>query len=160
MVILYTLTAVLLGLSLLANPNKTAQAVRIALRQFLKIVPVFLVMLMLVAVALYLVPQDLIAKLLARENKWLAMASALGAGSVSIMPGFFAFPLCRILRSGGALFMVLSAFSTTLMMVGVVTFPLERAYLGTRLALIRNAAGLGIGILVALATGFFFGELP
>jgi hypothetical protein len=56
--------------------------------------------------------------------------------------------------------MVLSAFSTTLMMVGVATFPLERTYLGTRLALARNLVSLGIALVVAIATGFVFGELP
>jgi uncharacterized membrane protein YraQ (UPF0718 family) len=76
------------------------------------------------------------------------------------MPGFIAFPLCGVLLERGALYMVLSAFSTTLMMVGVVTFPLERTYLGTRLALVRNVASLLIAIVVAVATGLVFGELP
>ena len=56
--------------------------------------------------------------------------------------------------------MVLSAFSTTLMMVGIVTLPIERRYLGTRLALVRNAASLIIAVFVAVVTGFAFGELP
>jgi len=46
------------------------------------------------------------------------------------------------------------------MMVGAVTFPLERKYLGTRIALTRNAVSLLIVLTVAMATGFFFGELP
>jgi len=53
----------------------------------------------------------------------------------------------------------LSAFSTTLMMVGAISFPLEKTYLGTRLALCRNAISFVIAILVALATGLYFGEL-
>jgi hypothetical protein len=76
------------------------------------------------------------------------------------MPGFIAFPLCGILLREGALYMVLSAFSTTLMMVGIATFPLERTYLGARLALARNLVSLGIALLVAIVTGFVFGELP
>ncbi len=160
MLILYIITALLTGLSLLASPRKTGRALRIALRRFLKIAPAFLGMLMLVAVALYLFPDHVLGQMLARENKWIAAGSAIGVGSVSIMPGFIAFPLCGILLNQGALYMVLSAFSTTLMMVGVVTFPLERMYLGTRLALCRNGVSFIIAIVVAIATGLFFGELP
>ena len=158
--VLYIITGLLTILSLVASPRQTGRALRVALRRFLKITPVFLAMLMLVAAALYLVPEHVLEQMLARENKWIAAGSALGAGSVSLMPGFIAFPLCGILRDQGALYMVLSAFSATLMMVGVVTFPLERFYLGPRLALCRNAAGLILAIVTALATGFFFGELP
>ncbi|MEJ2688639.1 MAG: hypothetical protein P8130_01560 [Deltaproteobacteria bacterium] len=160
MQILYLATIVLSGASLLASPHKTWKALRIALERFLQIAPPFIVMLLLVPIVLYLVPEPLLTKVLAQENKWIAVGGAIGLGSVSIMPGFIAFPLCGILRNKGALYMVISAFSTSLMMVGVVTFPLERAYLGTRLALSRNAVSLAIAVVVALATGFYFGELP
>ena len=168
MTFLYAITGALVVLSLLADvigrsgtaPLKTLRAFDVAARRFLKIIPGFLVMLVLVAVILYLVPDQLMVRVLTRENRWLGMASAVGIGSVSVMPGFIAFPLCGILLERGALFMVLSAFSTTMMMVGVATFPLERTYLGTRLALARNAVSLVIAIAVALATGIFFGELP
>lgn len=159
MLALYIITALLLGVSLVANAQKTGRALQVALRRFIQIVPAFVVMLILVAVSLYLLPDHLIVHVIARENKWIAMTGAAGLGSSSVMPGFIAFPLCGILLDKGALYMVLSAFSTTLMMVGVVTFPLEKTYLGGRLAFCRNATGLGIAILVALATGLFFGEL-
>ncbi|MFV1965540.1 MAG: hypothetical protein ACC628_08975 [Pirellulaceae bacterium] len=160
MFVLYAITALLVALSLLADLRKTVRAFGVALRRFLRVVPGFVIMLVLVAVVLYLVPDHLMVKVLTRENRWLGMASAVGIGSVSVMPGFIAFPLCGILLDRGALYMVLSAFSTTMMIVGVATFPLERAYLGTRLAFSRNVVSLGIAIAVALATGIFFGELP
>ena len=156
---LYALTVVLLVVSLLASREKTLQALRIALRRFAKIAPAFVVMLVLVAVALYLLPERTMLRLLAPQHKWVGTATALGVGSVSIMPGFIAFPLCGVLLERGALYMVLSAFSTTLMMVGVVTFPLERAYLGAKLALARNASSFLIAIAVALVMGLVFGEL-
>jgi uncharacterized membrane protein YraQ (UPF0718 family) len=157
---IYILTAVLLVASVIADRRKTARALRIALRRFLKIAPAFVVMLVLVAVALYLLPERTLLRLLAPRNEWAAVFAALGVGSISIMPGFIAFPLCGVLLERGALYMVLSAFSTTLMMVGVVTFPVERGYLGVRLAVVRNVASLLIAICVAVATGFVFGELP
>jgi uncharacterized membrane protein YraQ (UPF0718 family) len=158
--VLYVITTLLFGVSILANPHKTGQALRTALGRFMQVAPAFSAMLLVVPVALYLVPDALLTRVLAQGNKWLALGSAAGLGSVSIMPGFIAFPLCGILRNKGALYMVLSGFSTSLMMVGIVTFPLEKAYLGTRLALIRNAVGLAIAVVVALATGLYFGEWP
>jgi hypothetical protein len=55
--------------------------------------------------------------------------------------------------------MVLSAFTTTLMMVGVLTYPVEKAYLGIRVTIMRNAVSFVIALIVAVITGFFFGEL-
>lgn len=159
MKILYILTALLLGISLITNSGKTAKALKIAIRRFLKILPSFIGMLVLLAVILYLIPEERVASLLNNGNKWIAMAGALGLGSISIMPGFVAFPLCGILLEQGALYMVLSGFSSTLMMVGIVTFPLEKSYLGTKLALFRNLIGFAIAIAVAIATGLLFGEL-
>ena len=158
--VLYAITGVLFGFSVFANRRKTVDALGVALRRFVEIVPAFIVMLALVSISLYLVPDRLLAEVLASDNKWVALASALVLGSVSIMPGFIAYPLCGILLSRGALYMVLSGFSTTLMMVGIVTFPLEKAYLGTRLALSRNVVSFAIAVLVAVVTGLYFKELP
>jgi hypothetical protein len=55
--------------------------------------------------------------------------------------------------------MVLSAFSTTLMMVGILTYPIEKAYFGTRVTILRNIFSFFIAITVALITGIFFGEI-
>lgn len=160
MLVLYIATAFLLGISLYADRRKTALALRTALRRFTRIAPAFLLMLILVAVVLSLIPDQLLVRVLARESKWTATLAASGLGSASIMPGFIAFPLCGLLLDRGALFMVLAAFSTTVMMVGVATFPLERTYLGTPLAIMRNLVSLVVAIIVAIAIGFCFGELP
>lgn len=79
-------------------------------------------------------------------------------GSIAAVPGFIAFPLAGILRDNGISYTVIAAFTTTLMMVGITTFPVEAAYLGNRVALIRNIIGFIIAILVALFIGLFFGE--
>lgn len=160
MIYLYAGTLVLLAVSALADRRKTVQAARIALRRFLDVAPAFLLMLVLMSLLLGLVPERVMMALFGKDNRWLAMSSAVVIGSVSIVPGFIAFPLCGLLLQQGALYMVLSAFSTTLMMVGTATFPLEQKYLGTRLALARNAAALLIALAVAVATGFVFGEWP
>jgi len=64
-----------------------------------------------------------------------------------------------MLLEKGVLYMILSGFSTTLMMVGVLTFPVERAYLGTKVAVLRNLIYLVVAVVVTIVTGLCFGEL-
>ncbi len=159
MLTLYILTGLLLMLSFYKSQEKSFFALKIAAQRLMKMAPAFMLMLILVAILLTLIPDEVLMNVLEKDNKWLAVCSALGVGSISVMPGFIAFPLCGILLDQGALYMVLSAFSTTLMMVGVVTFPFEKAYLGGRLAIYRNLSALSIALCVALITGLVFGEL-
>lgn len=160
MYFLYLVTGLAVVVSFIVNYRKTLKALQIALQKFLKILPAFLVMLVLVSIVLYLVPDRIISKYLGSENKFLAVISASFFGSITLMPGFIAFPLCGILLRKGVLYMVLSAFSTTLMMVGVLTYPIEKAYFGGKATIIRNTLSLVIALIVAIITGIFFGELP
>jgi uncharacterized membrane protein YraQ (UPF0718 family) len=80
-------------------------------------------------------------------------------GSITIMPGFIAFPLSGILLNKGVPYMVLSAFTTTLMMVGILTYPVEKEYFGVKVTIIRNIISLFIALAVAMMTGIFFGEI-
>ncbi len=157
--VIYVLTAVAMFVSVLKSPDKTKEALRIGMRKFLKVAPAFAQIVMLASIVLCLVPNHIIARWLGAENPWLALLSGAGLGSLTILPGFIAFPLSAALLDKGAAYMVLSAFTTTVMMVGIVTIPLERAYFGLKVTLIRNLLSLGIALIVALATGLVFGEL-
>jgi uncharacterized membrane protein YraQ (UPF0718 family) len=160
MVILYAATAAALAASLAASPRKTLAALRLDVTRLARILPAFLVMLVLLAVALTLVPQDVIRRLLGRESGVYGVAIASLVGSVTLMPGFIAFPLSGALLKQGVPYMVLAAFTTTLMMVGVLTYPLERHYFGRNVTLARNAASLLIALIVAFVMGLVFGEIP
>ena len=116
-------------------------------------------MLVLVSIALFLVPDEVISSYLGAENKFIGVLLASLVGSVTLMPGFIVFPLCGILLSKGVLYMVLSAFTTTLMMVGILTYPLEKDYFGAKVTIIRNAIGFCIALVIAIVTGIFFGEI-
>ena len=45
------------------------------------------------------------------------------------------------------------------MMVGMLTYPIEKRYFGSRIAIIRNVISFGIALIVAFMTGIFFGEI-
>ena len=155
----WAFTALMLFLSALADRQKTLRALKIALKRFLSILPAFLEMIVLVSVALALVPPHLLLGLLGGKGRVLGIGIAAGVGSVTVMPGFIAFPLCGILLQRGVPYMVLSAFSTTLMMVGVLSYPVEREYFGPKVTVLRNLLAFLIALAVALATGLAFREL-
>lgn len=157
--IFYSVTAILLLTSFFADRRKTIRALKIAWKKFRNILPMFIVMLVLVSVSLYLLPQELIREYLGEEDLLKGMGIAMLVGSIALMPGFIVFPLCGILREQGVPYMVLSGFTTTLMMVGLVTLPVEKAYFGMKTALIRNGIGLIIAVIVAFATGLVFAEV-
>ncbi|HUS92416.1 MAG TPA: hypothetical protein VM695_11235 [Phycisphaerae bacterium] len=159
MIALWALAAVCLALSLLADRGRTSAALKLAAVRLAKILPAFLLMLVLFAVGITLVPQEAVRRLLGQDSGALGVAVAAALGSVTLMPGFIAFPLCGALLKEGVPYMVLAAFTTTLMMVGVLTYPLERQYFGRNVALIRNAVSLLIALVVAVVVGVVFGEI-
>ncbi len=159
MIVVYFLTALALAASVLKSPDKTKLALAIGWSRFSKVAPTFLQIVCLASVVLTFMPNDMIASYLGTQNRWMALVIAAALGSITILPGFIAFPLAGSLLSKGAAYMVLSAFTTTVMMVGILTIPLEKRYFGLKVTLIRNLAGLGIALAVALVTGWVFGEL-
>ncbi len=159
MIYLWIITVLALLASTMANCQKTLAALKIAVKRFTGVLPMFAVMLILFAVAMSLLPEEVVIDLLGRNSGWRGITTATVLGSVTLMPGFISFPLCGALLTEGASYMVLSAFTTTLMTVGILTYPLERQYLGRNVTLVRNAVALVIAVIVAVATGVVFGEL-
>ncbi len=157
--IFYIVTAVLLAISFIADRKKTLKSLQIAWKKFRVIAPGFAIMLVLVSVSLYLLPHEVIQEYLGEEDLASGMGIALLVGSIALMPGFIVFPLCGILSNQGVPYMVLSAFTTTLMMVGIVTLPIEKEYFGLKTALIRNVLGLVTAVIVAFVTGIVFAEV-
>jgi len=159
MLYLYAITTTSLVLSVIADRQKTQQALKIAGKRFINILPDLLIIIVIASVVLFLIPSETIAKYLGKDNKYIAVFLAMLFGSVTMMPGFIAFPMCGLLLNQGVPYFILGAFSTTLMMVGIVTFPLERSFLGTKTALIRNTISLVIAVIVALTIGLFYHEI-
>lgn len=159
MAYLYLTTVLGIIISLIADPSKTIMAFKIAARMFLNILPAFLIMLVLVSIVLFLLPDEVISAYLGGDNKLVSLFFASLAGSITVMPGFVAFPLCGILLKKGVLYMVLSAFTTTLMMVGVLSYPIEKQYFGAKVTIMRNIISFFIALAVALMTGLLFKEI-
>ena len=156
---LYIATGLAVLISFIADSERTLEAFKIAIKKFVTILPAFVGMLMLVSIVLFLIPDRVISQYLGISNIFTGVLFASFLGSITLMPGFIAFPLCGILLKKGVLYMVLSAFTTTLMMVGILTYPIEKAYFGTKVTILRNIISLFIALIVAVMTGIFFGEI-
>lgn len=155
----YAITGLILLISFIINKQKTIKAIKISFIKFNKIFPIFITMLIFVSIILFLFPDEVISNYLGNSSKFISVLLASFIGSITLMPGFVAFPLSGILLTKGVPYMVLSAFTTTLMMVGIITFPLEKEYFGVKVTIIRNIISFFIALSVAAMTGIFFGEI-
>jgi len=148
-----TIAAVLA--SLLFDRRRTWAGIRTGIRMFLSILPDIIVVLIAASVLLALAPQSVIVRLLGRESGPAGIATAAIVGSIALIPGFVAFPLAAVLHQSGVSLDVIAVFITTLMMVGIVTLPIERRYFGWKVALYRNGLSLVGAIVVGLLMGLF-----
>jgi len=155
----YAITGFMLLISFIINKQKTIKAIKISFIKFKKIFPTFITMLILISIILFLFPDEVISNYLGNSCKFISVLLASFFGSITLMPGFVAFPLSGILLTKGVPYMVLSAFTTTLMMVGIITFPLEKEYFGVKVTVIRNIISFFIALIVAVITGILFGEI-
>jgi uncharacterized membrane protein YraQ (UPF0718 family) len=116
---------------------------------FAGIIPLLLGVLAAVSLVLASVTPQMLERILSGTGL-LPFFSALGVGSIALIPGFIAYPLAALLRQNGATVPVLAAFITSLMMVGVLTLPLEARYFGWRAALLRNGLAFCGAVIVAV----------
>lgn len=159
MIYLYGLAIVGLLVSAIANKQKTVESLKTAWNMFLKMLPMLLIILAVVSIVLFFLPDYVIAEYLGTDDLLLGTILASVIGAISLLPGFITFPLSGLLLDKGVSYTVLAAFTTSLMMVGIITFPMEIKYFGTKLTIIRNAVSYVIAIIVSLAVGFIYGEV-
>ena len=158
-IILAVITSIVLIISSLKDKQKTLSGLKKAGKKFITILLPLTIVVFSVSVVLYFIPENVIAEYLSRGNKYVQLLIASLFGSITLMPGFVAFPLAGILKQNNVPFMVISGFTSTLMMVGILTFPVERKYFGFRIALLRNSLSYVTAMIVSLITGIVFGEI-
>jgi uncharacterized membrane protein YraQ (UPF0718 family) len=151
--ILYAVTAILLLLSFLKDKNKTRLSLKKAWKAFENILPQFLSILIIIGVMLAVLSPEVIASLIGKQSGFLGMVIASAIGSITLIPGFIAFPLASALLKSGAGFMQIAVFISTLMMVGIVTLPVEIKYFGKKAAILRNSLAFVFSFVVALVIG-------
>jgi len=150
---LYVLTAAALIVSLFKSRPKTLMALKKGWKSFENILPQFLSVLLLIGFVLSILTPTQISALIGQDSAWLGIFIASVLGSITLIPGFIAFPLASVLLKSGAGYAQIAAFISTLMMVGIVTIPLEIKYFGKKAAYLRNGLAYVFSIIVALVIG-------
>ncbi len=155
---LYIVTIIVLIISFIKSKEKTIKGIKKGVKKFNKILPKYLILLMIISFVL-LVSEGFIIEYLSNENVIVGTIASVIIGSITMMPGFIAYPLAGVLLEKGVAYIILGGFVTSLMLVGVVTFPVEKEYFGTRATIVRNVVAFLISIGIALGIGFFYGEV-
>ncbi len=151
--ILYSLTILLVLISFLKDKTKTKQALIKAWKSFENILPQMLGIIASVGIIIALLNPEVISKIIGGSSGWFGVILAAIVGSVTLIPGFVAFPTAAILLQNGAGYMQLGAFISTLMMVGIMTMPMEIKFFGKKSTFLRNGLAFIFSFLVAFVIG-------
>lgn len=153
--ILYGLAGGLMLLSFIKDRKKTKIVLKKAWKSFSNILPQFLCVLLIIGMILSILDKNTISLLLGKESGLLGMTIAAIIGAVTLIPGFVAFPLAASLLKAGAGYGQITMFITTLMMVGIVTMPVEMKYFGRSTTIKRNLFAFLYAVCVSFIIGGF-----
>ncbi|WP_227766436.1 permease [Zhaonella formicivorans] len=147
--VLYVITTILLILSYFRDKQKTKMALKKAWKAFENILPELLSVIVLVGIILALLNPYMVSRIIGNKSGWFGVILAAVIGAITLIPGFVAFPTAAMLLQGGAGLMQIAALLSTLMMVGVVTAPVEIKYFGKKVTVVRNLLAFLFSFLVA-----------
>jgi uncharacterized membrane protein YraQ (UPF0718 family) len=151
--IIYGLAVIGLSVSFFKDRQKTKMALTKAWKSFENILPQFLAILVIIGIIFAILSPSTIQVLLGSNSGFLGVIGASLIGAITLIPGFVAFPLAAALLNSGAGYMQITAFVASLMMVGIVTLPLEIQTFGKKAAVIRNVSAYAFSLIAALIIG-------
>jgi uncharacterized membrane protein YraQ (UPF0718 family) len=139
--------------SFILDRKKTLAGFKKGWKMFKNVLFPFLFILILISILLYFIPPSLISEYLGANSGIIGFTIAALVGSIALIPGFISYPIAAGLIEQGASYAVVATFMTTLMMVGVVTLPLEIRFFGKRVAITRNVLNFVAAIIIGLIVG-------
>ncbi|AWZ47915.1 permease [Clostridiaceae bacterium 14S0207] len=154
--LIYILAIVFTIFSFYKDDKKTKEALKEAIKSFENILPTVLFVMSILGVMLAILDKEFIAKLIGDQSGILGVIISSIIGSITMMAGFIAFPLGATLIKNGAGMAQIGAFISTIMMVGILTMPLEAKYFGKKITFLRNGLAFMFSFFVALVIGVIF----
>lgn len=155
--LLYASAVVLLLLSWQRNREKTRSALKKAWKSCIGVLPLFLGILLCMGLMLAFVDESVLRQAIGRESGLAGIVLSGIFGSVTLIPAFAAYPAAsELLRVTGG-YAQITMLITSLMMVGIVTLPMEIRFFGVKAAVWRNVLGLFYSFALALFMGVLFG---
>ena len=155
--ILYSTALIFLFLSWRKSREKTRAALRKAWKSCVGVLPLFFAILLCMGFLLAFVDESVIRQVVGKESGMAGIALSGLIGSVTLIPAFAAYPAAaELLRVTGG-YAQITMLITSLMMVGIVTLPMESRFFGVKAALWRNGLGLVYSFALAVFMGAVFG---
>ena len=156
-IILYSAACIFLFLSWRKSREKTRAALRKAWKSCVGVLPLFFAILLCMGFLLAFVDESVIRQVVGKESGMAGIALSGLIGSVTLIPAFAAYPAAaELLRVTGG-YAQITMLITSLMMVGIVTLPMESRFFGVKAALWRNGLGLVYSFALAVFVGAVFG---
>lgn len=152
-IILWIITLTWFIWSLFKDKKKTLNSIKMSSGMMKNMMGEIIGILFLIGLILTFIPPDTIRQYMGSTNTLISTIVSAILGSITLIPAFVAFPLVGSLVDAGANIVPVVAFLTTLTMVGVVTFPLEKREFGMKFTIVRNSLSFMFAIIIALLMG-------
>jgi len=151
--ILIAAAIISLLISLKKDKQKTITTIKQARNMMKGMLSDIVGILLLIGLVITLIPAETIEQFIGSESGFFAVIMSAILGTITLIPAFVAFPLIGSLKANGAGIVTLTAFLTTLTMVGFLTMPLEIKTFGKKFTIIRNSVSFVFAIIIALSMG-------
>lgn len=146
-------TLIFLLISFRRNKEKTIKALKMALNMGKGMVFSIFSIIFAIGLILTILPPSDITVFVEKQPVLLATLASALLGTITLIPAFIAFPLVGTLIDAGVSIIPSVAFLTTLTMVGLVTFPLEKKEFGLKFTVVRNGLSFIFSVIIALVMG-------
>ena len=150
---LWIITLTWFVVAIIRDKRKTMNSIKMSSGLMRNMIGEIIGILFLIGLLLTFIPPESIKQFLGSSNVLISTIAAAFVGSITLIPAFVAFPLVGSLINAGASIIPIVAFLTTLTMVGMVTFPLEKREFGIKFALTRNLLSFIFAVIIALLMG-------
>lgn len=150
---IWILAGLALALSLVKSREKTASSLLAAWKFFRSMALPVLATLWAIGFLLTFLSPALISRAVGENSGWQGVVLAALFGSIVLIQAFIAFPLAGSILRQGASVSAIAAFVTTLVMVGVITAPVEMTFFGKKFTFWRNFLSFIFALIIALIMG-------
>lgn len=150
---LWVITLVWFVFSMFKDKNRTLTSIKMSFGMMKSIGSDMVAILLLIGLILTFIPPETMSSFLSANDNILSTIIFALIGCITLIPAFVAFPLAGSLLNAGAGIMPIVAFITTLTMVGIVTFPLEKREFGWKFTIIRNSLSFVFAIIISIIMG-------
>ena len=152
--VLLAVAAAAIGSSTYRSREKTMKALRIALRQFLNVLPFFIAVFAMIGLFEVLLTPEQIQGWLGTGQGVLAPIYAAVLGGLATGPPAAVFPLGQYLLAQHASIAAVATLLIAWVAVGTVTLPAEIRFFGARFALSRWVLAFTLSIALGLVMGW------